>query len=589
MACLSYGIGGAPQGSATACTSAHPSYEVVTLGDTQYCVWGARQLFVTPIHPAGDLITEDTYPMPLLWQESPPAFPNGCVNDANFVQIVGEWRDRTVCEVNLPAIEAADCPTATPPQRGLPLVFPTDFANPQAAEPNGTRYCIYPPHGAHYNAPNLFWYISGWRAVRIIHEEPEFEITKTLNNCQSFGGNANRCVYDIRIENHGGPYVGDIQIQDVTNQVVNNLYLFDANQNPFTCQEYSGPQPNTLDFSADTITSPRTDICTMENVTIDATGMDLTLLVQLGGPALSPPEAPLNCAAVVNWDGRPSGMAMDEYPSDCEPALPVVCEAAPSDMTFWARFDNNLTEPDAISGSRFRNPRPLVTLEPADMPGHTGHFARLTTGDAEIRMPRNRWQVTNPSPVGFEDGDFSIDMWVRYPGADLNSGIAPGAALIIDTRTPAGDAATARGVHMLITEGIIAFYISANGTILSVQSEQRLIRDADWHHITVTVDRSDANGGHMYVDGQSIAVEHAVIQNGNSVRPFGNDTTFDFDPTWVSGESVGRNNPLFIGRDRSGLVDPSLSRAFDIDEFEVFSRALTPAEVQTLATAPKCR
>lgn len=328
MACVYYGIGTAPGSSAAACDNAGAQYEAVSLGGIRYCAWPHDgQVAVTPIHASADPMppAEAEFPMPLYWEVNPPASPNACVDDANFVQIVGDWRDRTVCEVNLPAISAAECPMATPPQHGRPLVFPADFSNPRSADLDGTQFCVYPPTGAHYGAPDRLWYISGWRAVRIIAEEPEFEVTKTLDECESFGPNAYRCVYNIRIENHGGPYAGELQIEDVTNQRVNRLFLFDANQTPINCQVFTQPQPQQLSFSAGTLSSRRFDICTLPNVSIDAaTPLELTALVQIGGAVPSPSEPPLNCAVVVMWDDRPDGIPTEDFPSSCVDALTAV-------------------------------------------------------------------------------------------------------------------------------------------------------------------------------------------------------------------------------------------------------------------------
>jgi hypothetical protein len=388
-ACIYYGIGAAPWWSTAACDNYGPEYEVVTLGGTPYCAWPHDgQVLVVPIHAVGDpmLPTEDEFPMPLFWQVNPPASPNTCVDDYNFVQVIGDWRDRTVCEVNLPAISAADCPTATPAQHGRPVVFPAGFSNPQATDPAGTQFCVYPPTGAHYGAPDRLWYISGWRAVRIIPDEPEFEVTKTLRECQSFGPNANRCVYDIRIENTGAPYTGELQIEDVTNQSVNRFFLFDTNSRPISCQVYTQPQPQQLTFSDGAISSPRFDLCTLSNVSIDAsTPIDLTALVQLGGPALSPPEAPLNCAALVMWDGRPNGLQTEDFPSSCVPALPSEIDI---EMIKAAR------QPQIEQGDRvdFDFDFPIISgqLEAGD---------QLTVVD---RMPRGFRPIDLPR---FADGD----------------------------------------------------------------------------------------------------------------------------------------------------------------------------------------
>ena len=93
------------------------------------------------------------------------------------------------------------------------------------------------------------------------------------------------------IENTGAPYAGDLQIEDVTNHVVNRFFLFDAHRNSLDCQVFTEAQPQQLEFADGTITSQRFDVCTMEGASIDAsTPLELTALAQLGGPASSPAD-----------------------------------------------------------------------------------------------------------------------------------------------------------------------------------------------------------------------------------------------------------------------------------------------------------
>lgn len=160
--------------------------------------------------------------------------------------------------------------------------------------------------------------------------EPAFTVTKTVESCESFAANTYRCVYRIRIENTGAPYAGDLQIEDVTNHVVNRFFLFDAHRNPLDCQVFTEAQPQQLEFADGTITSQRFDVCTMEGASIDAsTPLELTALAQLGGPASSPADPPLNCAVVVMWDGRPDTMATEDFASSCVDALTPAPTADP--------------------------------------------------------------------------------------------------------------------------------------------------------------------------------------------------------------------------------------------------------------------
>lgn len=104
----------------------------------------------------------------------------------------------------------------------------------------------------------------------------------------------------------------------------------------------------------------------------------------------------------------------------------------------------------------------------------------------------------------------------------------------------------------------------------------------------MAVDRLDAAKSGIYVDGAPVQI-HRILDGKwqgaqwSALSPAGFYTKFD--PTPVAG-ALGRNNPLVVGYDGIGRASRS---PFDIDEIEVFDRALTAAEVATLARQPKCR
>jgi hypothetical protein len=153
--------------NSAACSAVGPTYEVVVLGGWNYCAWPHDgQVLVSPIHDVGDPMppVDVEYPMPIFYQVNPPSSPNPCINDPNFKQVIGEWRNRTVCEIDVPPIPAANCPLATPSQHGRLRVYPSDFANPSAnvvPAPDGTQFCVFQYHHA-------YWYTTGWRAIRVI-------------------------------------------------------------------------------------------------------------------------------------------------------------------------------------------------------------------------------------------------------------------------------------------------------------------------------------------------------------------------------------------------------------------------------------
>ena len=86
------------------------------------------------------------------------------------------------------------------------------------------------------------------------------------------------------------------------------------------------------------------------------------------------------------------------------------------------------------------------------------------------------------------------------------------------------------------------------------------VADGHWHHVAVTVDRDNPNGGVLYVDGAAV---------------------YTFDPT-IRNLSLDNAGALFIGRSVDGT-----SWSGDIDEVALFKRALTPLEVLTIFKAGK--
>ena len=94
------------------------------------------------------------------------------------------------------------------------------------------------------------------------------------------------------------------------------------------------------------------------------------------------------------------------------------------------------------------------------------------------------------------------------------------------------------------------------------------LRDGEFHHVAVTVDRSSSTGGKFYVDGVEVST---------------------FDPTREPGD-LSNGEPLLIGKHPT----PSFNGAFrgTIDEVEIFNRALDASEVQAIfdaGTAGKCK
>jgi concanavalin A-like lectin/glucanase superfamily protein len=234
-------------------------------------------------------------------------------------------------------------------------------------------------------------------------------------------------------------------------------------------------------------------------------------------------------------------------------ALQRACVPPPSGMRAWWSLDQ-------ISG-------PLV-----DDRAGTNNFGFRTAGfdpatgivgGAAILDGIGRLSVTDHAELDFGTGDLTIDAWVRT----TQNGVAP----IVDKRTgnnPIGPI----GYLFFLYNGRPGFQLAdrmmssdcgaydPNAACTNYIAPNAFkINDGQWHHVAVTVDRDQSNGGRLFVDG---AVVHT------------------FDPR-DRALSIDNNTSLVIGRDRIG--DDRFVGG--LDEIELFDRALTAAEIERLATA----
>jgi len=160
-----------------------------------------------------------------------------------------------------------------------------------------------------------------------------------------------------------------------------------------------------------------------------------------------------------------------------------------------------------------------------------------------------------PNYAGIEIGtnDFTIDAWVNRATNGPNS--LP--SIIVDKRDPK----TAVGYSLSLSYG--ALVLSISGTY--VDAGTRVVQpDGLWHFIAVSVSQST---GKMlfYIDGMS-----------NSVAAVTPGSVFNTNPLWVGGSQYGD----FNGNDRHWTGD--------IDELEIYSRALSTNELASIFNAGSC-
>lgn len=223
------------------------------------------------------------------------------------------------------------------------------------------------------------------------------------------------------------------------------------------------------------------------------------------------------------------------------------CVAAPTNLAAWYSMDetSGSTMTDlrgAYNGTYFNNPAVNV-----------GQYVLNSRKYDGV----NQYGETSSGP-NFGTGDFSIDAWVNLT--------ATGLQVIVDKRSTAPV-----GYALMVANGTLALQI-ADGTgqpSLYVMSGSPGINDGQWHFVAASVQRV----GQVRVT----LIADSIVQN------FGNAPLGSLDNT--SGVRIARNWP--------NALDPA-DRYYSgsIDEVELFSRALSEAElgnIRNATTFGKCR
>jgi hypothetical protein len=220
------------------------------------------------------------------------------------------------------------------------------------------------------------------------------------------------------------------------------------------------------------------------------------------------------------------------------------CVPPPSGMVAWWPGDNSTT--DIVNGNN-------GTL----MSGATYAAGKVlqafdfSNGSGYLNVPSN-------GTLNFGTGDFSFDAWVRLPSGLLTR-------TLVDKRVPTPTV----GYNLYIYNGLPGVQI-ADGSATNYNAntaDHASICDNTWHHVAVTVQRSDTNGIRFYVDGLQLATTR--------------------NPTAHQG-SLTETAPLRLGLNVLGAL-PLSGR---LDEVELFNRILTPAEVLSIFQADslgKCK
>ena len=228
----------------------------------------------------------------------------------------------------------------------------------------------------------------------------------------------------------------------------------------------------------------------------------------------------------------------------------------PANLTNWWPFDET-------SGTIAHNlgPDPTV-LQPQGVLQGGAAFATGCVGNGvHINSSADFVEAPDAPSIDFGTGSFTIKASVRT--STSASGIP-----IVDHRVINPDIQHPLGYILYLSNGTLAFQLGDAGGLSTINfiSPSPTLNDGVCHCVAVTVDRAGGTtGGHLYADGVSVLT---------------------FNPT-VRSASNSNTGPLRIGQECPGF----LTRTFtgDIDEVQLYSRALSAAEVASICpSTDKC-
>ena len=271
----------------------------------------------------------------------------------------------------------------------------------------------------------------------------------------------------------------------------------------------------------------------------------------------APPGSTIqNCATVTNQNDINS-----QNNQSCVTLQVTGCVTPPANMTAWWPLDetSGTTAKDLAgvpnNGTHVNGPTPT--------PGKVAGALRFDGVDDHVRVPDH-------AELNVGTGNFTLDAWVRTTASS-------GVVVLVDKRS----GPTPLGYSLFLANGRLGFQM-ANGVgsstcaptptpgvaCVNYVATAPNVADGQWHHVAAVVDRANATSGvRLYVDG--VQVFAGAPLTGNL------DNTSDL--------YLGMRTPAQQG----GGFFPG-----DLDEVELFKRALTPQEIQAIfqaGAAGKCK
>jgi hypothetical protein len=171
---------------------------------------------------------------------------------------------------------------------------------------------------------------------------------------------------------------------------------------------------------------------------------------------------------------------------------------------------------------------------PERVPGKSGYALYFNGNGSYATAP-------DTQVIGLGTDDFSIALWIKT---------SQSYATLLDKRV----SSTKAGYHMVLYNGRLLFQLGNASAMANFWNpSSAALNDNAWHLVAVTVDRDNASGGKLYVDGNVIHT---------------------FNPTSLAG-SMDNAAPLLLGRHR----DNAWPYQGFIDELYITHRALSQAEL----------
>lgn len=245
---------------------------------------------------------------------------------------------------------------------------------------------------------------------------------------------------------------------------------------------------------------------------------------------------------------------------------PVPCAQPPANLAHWWTFDETAgTVAHDIAGGRDGTPQPgpIGGTGPLPVAGEVNGAFEFDGSSTFVEVPDGPGTLSFGNPTD----NFSIDAWIKVDSQN-KLGVLP----ILDKRVAINNAVSGYSFFLSngapgfqLADGAAANPICDSGPPTSTSSCTNYVSNVDvadgrWHLVAVTVQRTGTPQVALYVCGTGVLSGTARTGNANN------------------------NASLLIG---SGypIVNATTYFKGDIDELEIFTRALMPQEIQAICNA----